>query len=85
MYGIAHGLSYLLDPRFLGTGLSQAHRTSTPADDLIAINDERKEKLYIQLNEFFISALREKETNAFRFQLEDLADFDEDDGEEFDE
>jgi hypothetical protein len=50
MYGVAHGLSYMLDPRYLELGLAADFRASldealinTPAEDVTAINEDRKE------------------------------------------
>jgi len=54
MYGIAHGLSYLLDPRHIGDGLPANSQSSleevlinSHVDDVTPIDDGRKEKLYI--------------------------------------
>ncbi len=54
MYGVAHGLLYLLDPQHIGDGLPADPRSSleevlinNPVDDVTPINDGRKEKLYI--------------------------------------
>jgi hypothetical protein len=54
MYGVAHGLSYLLDPRHIGDGLPADSRSSleevlinSPVDNVTPIDDGRKEKLYI--------------------------------------
>ncbi|CAK9269115.1 unnamed protein product [Sphagnum jensenii] len=53
MYGVAHGLSYLLDPRHIGDRLHADSRSSleevlinSPIDDVTPIDDGRKEKLY---------------------------------------
>jgi hAT family C-terminal dimerisation region len=76
MYGVAHGLSYMLDPRYLGQGLPENSRASldealinTPADDVTTTNDDRKEKLFMQYTSFFISATKEKQANSFRYQM----------------
>jgi hypothetical protein len=54
MYGVAHGLSYLFDPRYIGNGLPADSWSSleevlinNPIDDVTPIDDGRKEKLYI--------------------------------------
>jgi hypothetical protein len=54
MYGVAHGLSYLLDSRHIGDGLLADSQSSmeevlinSPVDDVTPIDDDRKEKLYI--------------------------------------
>jgi hypothetical protein len=54
MYDVAHGLSYLLDPRHIGDGLPADSRSSleevlinNPVNDVTPIDDGRKEKLYI--------------------------------------
>ncbi|CAN5959641.1 unnamed protein product [Sphagnum jensenii] len=74
MYGVAHGLSYLLDPRHIGNGLLADSRSSLeevliniPVDDVTPIDDGRKEKLYIQFTVYFISATKERQANSFRY------------------
>jgi hypothetical protein len=54
MYGVAHGLSYLLDSWHIGDGLPADSQSSleevlinSPVDDVTPIDDNRKEKLYI--------------------------------------
>jgi hypothetical protein len=54
MYGVAHDLSYLLDPRHIGDGLPMDSQNSleevlinSPVDDVTPIDNGRKEKLYI--------------------------------------
>ena len=63
MYGAAYGLSYLLDPRYLGQHLLPHVRcnleellVNTPADDITPIDDDRKEKLFEQLTAFLVYA-----------------------------
>jgi hypothetical protein len=63
MYGVAHGLSYLLDPRHIGDRLPADSRSSleevlinSPVDDVTPIDDGCKEKLYIEFTTYFISA-----------------------------
>jgi hypothetical protein len=67
MYGVAHGLSYLLDPRHIGDELPADSQSSmeemlinTPVDDVTPIDDGRKEKLYIQFTTYFISTTKER-------------------------
>ena len=76
MYGNAHSLEYLLDPRFLGQGLPVASRRDieeilihTPADDDSDITDITMEALYVQFTAFHIQAKRDKDDNTFRFQM----------------
>jgi len=76
MYGVVHGLSYLLDPRHIGNGLPADSRSSleevlinNPIDDVMPIDDGRKEKLYIQFTAYFISATKERQANSFRYQM----------------
>ena len=76
MYGNAHGLNYLLKPRFLGQGLPVASRRNieeilihTPADDDTDITDSTMEALYVQFTAFHIQAKGEKYDNTFRFQM----------------
>jgi hypothetical protein len=76
MYGVAHGLSYLLDPRHIGNGLPADSRSSleevlinSPIDDVTPIDDGCKEKLYIQFTTYFISAIKERRANSFRYQM----------------
>jgi Protein of unknown function (DUF 659) len=76
MYGVAHGLSYMLDRCYIGQGLPADLRASldealinTPADEVTTINGDRKEKLFMQYTAFFISATKEKQANSFRYQM----------------
>jgi hypothetical protein len=76
MYGVAHGLLYLLDPRHIGDKLPADSRSSleevlinSPIDDVTPIDDGRKEKLYIQFTVYFISATKERQVNSFRYQM----------------
>ncbi len=76
MYGVAHGLWYLLDPRHIGDGLPVDSRSSleevlinNPVDDVTPIDDDRKEKLYIQFTAYFIFATKERQANSFRYQM----------------
>jgi hAT family C-terminal dimerisation region len=76
MYGKAHGLSYLLDPRFIGYGLPQENRkeledilVEVPADDTKSLDDTRRDNLYMQFTDFVISAEYERKSNSFRFKM----------------
>jgi hAT family C-terminal dimerisation region len=76
MYGVAHGLSYMLDPRYLELGLAADLRASldealinTPADDVTAINEVRKAKIFMLFTAVYISATKEKQSNSFRYQM----------------
>jgi hypothetical protein len=76
MYGKAHGLSYFLDPRFIGYGLSEENRkeledilVKVPADYTKSVDDTRRENLYMQFTDFFISDECERKSNSFRFKI----------------
>ncbi len=76
MYGVAHGLSYLLDPRHIGDKLPVDSRSSLEevlinnhVDNVTPIDDGRKEKLYIQFMAYFISATKERQVNSFRYKM----------------
>jgi hypothetical protein len=76
MYGVTHGLSYLLNPRHIGDGLPTDSRNSLEevlinslVDDVTPIDDGRKEKLYIQSTVYFISTTKERQANSFRCQM----------------
>lgn len=77
MYGDAHGIAYLLDPRFVGDGLSADDRrdledllVAKPEDDAsVALNDERKMLLLDQLTQYVIAALREKNASSIRYKM----------------
>jgi hypothetical protein len=76
LYGVAHGLLYLFDPRHIGDGLPAESRNSleevlinSPVDNVTPIDDGRKEKLYIQFTAYFISATKERQANSFRYQM----------------
>jgi hypothetical protein len=67
MYDVTHGLLYMLDPRHIGDRLPVDSRNSleevlinNPVDDVTPIDDDRKEKLYIQFMEYFISVTKER-------------------------
>ena len=75
MYGDAHGVAYLLDPRYLGEGMDRKLRKEIedfifefPAKDGTTDQD-RKEKLAEEYTAFRVEALAEKQQQAFRFKL----------------
>ena len=76
MFGEAHGVSNLLDPRHLGAQLHPEGPASrleaqdalfmTPVDDVTLVTEERKELLYKEYTKFFMHATLEKRINSFR-------------------
>jgi hypothetical protein len=75
MYGEAYGLSYLLDPRFLGETMSWQTRcdlenllVNTPADDTTPVDDRRKELVSLEYARFKIAAEKEREQNSPQFR-----------------
>jgi hypothetical protein len=74
LYGQAHGLSYLLDPRFIGERLSSQLRQSVE-DELFGLKIEgvddpdTQQKLFQQYTDFVISARSEKANNSFRYDM----------------
>jgi hypothetical protein len=78
MYSDAHGLAYLLDPRYLGEGLSHMNRCDLE-DMLINLpngsveqTEQQKGDLCMQYTEFSISARKEKNNCTIRYKM--LAD-----------
>lgn len=78
MYGDGHGIAYLLDPRFIGDGLSVQVRKNVedtiygfPVGDEAteAVAEELKLEMAQQLTEFVIDATRERAHQTFRFSL----------------
>ena len=75
MYGNAHGVAYLLDPRYLGDGMDRKLRKEI--EDFIfefptkdgSTNQERKEKMAEEYTAFRVEALTEKQQQSFRFKL----------------
>ncbi|CAB4039334.1 hypothetical protein DYB30_009596, partial [Paramuricea clavata] len=75
MYGDAHGVCYLLDPRYLGDDMTR--RLRNEIEDFIynflkndgTTNKERQEQLAREYTAFRIEALRERRENTFRFRL----------------
>lgn len=82
MSGDVHALANLLDPRFLGDGMSRDTQAAVedllfnfPSDDT-AIDDEddeareaRQEAIYTQYTEFRVASLAERSKNSFRFRM----------------
>jgi len=74
IYGDAHGLGYLLDPRFVGEKMEKKLREEI--EDFI-VNfplenqemAERKSTVYRELTEYVISAKSQKQSNTFRYQM----------------
>jgi len=76
MHGDAHGLGYLLDPRFIGDCLSSEHRRELedvlvviPEHDKASSSEERKMQLYDQLTKYVIAARQEKSENSIRYKM----------------
>ena len=76
IYGSSHDVAFLLDPRFLGDGMSKKNKTETedfiinfPLDDKTPASDERKEKIYQQLINYQVDAGEEKLSKSFRFNM----------------
>ena len=75
MYGDAHGVSYLLDPRYLGDGMERKLRKEI--EDFVYefpnkdgnTNDERKKQMAEEYTAFRVEALNEKQQESFRFKL----------------
>ncbi len=75
MYGDAHGIAYVLDPRYLGDRMTRKLRKEI--EDFIfafptpdgTTSQERKEQLSQQYTSFRIDALNEREENTFRFKI----------------
>ena len=76
MYGTAHGLSYLLDPRLLGEGLPlhcchdlETALFETPINNVTPSSDKTKEIIYMQYTNFVITATREKTIDSFCYKM----------------
>ena len=72
MYGMVHGLSYLLDPCLLGEGLPpdsccdlETALFETPVNNVTPSTDKAKEIIYMQYTNFVINATREKTIGSF--------------------
>lgn len=78
IYGNAHGIGYLLDPRFVGDGLPADDRRtledtliSIPENDTTVATEERKMILCEQFTKYVIAALRDKNDKSIRFKMLD--------------
>ncbi len=81
MYGKAHGLAYLLDPRTLGQNLPTDQKSELemqlfliPAASCAAVAttgdaDNRQEVLFEQYTQFTINATKERDKNSFRYRM----------------
>jgi hypothetical protein len=72
MFGDAHGLGYLLDPRFIGEKLSLEFRSSMEEKlyDLASLNNpETKIKVFQQYKDFVIYARKEKANSTFPYKM----------------
>jgi len=85
IYGDGHGVAYMLDPRYIGDGLSVDMRKNI--EDMIfafptasdvdtsgeAMDEEEQEEVQLemaqQLTEFIIDATRERTNRTFRFSM----------------
>jgi hypothetical protein len=78
MFGDAHGLGYLLDPRFLGDKLTLDFRSSLEdtlfkysihCESESSSQEENRIRIFKQYTDFLIYARSEKLNNTFRFQM----------------
>ena len=76
LYGKAHGLAYVLDPRIVSACLDTANRSgvgniliSTPVDDRTPVDGCRRKRTYIRLTAHIISARQEMIADSFRLQM----------------
>lgn len=76
MYGNGHGLSYVLDPTFLGETQTQPLKRTLkdilvnfPVNDFSAVNDTRREALYLQYSEFMVFAQQDKFAKTLRYRM----------------
>jgi hypothetical protein len=76
MYGMAHGLPYLLDPRLLGEGLPPDSRHDletalfeTPINNVTPSSDKTNKIIYMQHTNFVITANREKTIDSFCYKI----------------
>jgi hypothetical protein len=75
MYGDAHGVGYLLDPRYLGDGMLRSLRKEI--EDFVynfpkkdgTTSETRKEQLAQEYTAFRIEALSEKQQGGFLFKM----------------
>lgn len=75
MYGDAHGLGNILDPRFIGDGM--AFDVQAEVEDFLfsfplvdgTTNEERKEQLFKEYTAYRVRALSERTNDTFRFKM----------------
>ena len=76
MYGDAHGVGYLLDPRYIGSGISQ--QVSNKIEDFISAfsiedgsvtSEEEKVAMSQEYTQWKIKALMEKSNTSFHFRI----------------
>lgn len=75
MYGDAHGVAYILDPRYLGNKMDRTLRKEIedfifnfPTEDGTT-SDARREQLAKEYTAFRIEALGEREENRYRYKM----------------
>lgn len=75
MYGKAHGLAYIFDPRYIGEGMEEEmvedlekKLIETPIDNMTAIDDNHKDMLYDDIMKYKLSALDNKKKNSYNYQ-----------------
>ena len=76
IYGDAHGIGYLLDPRYVGAKMDKQLKGEIeeflfnfPLKTADISQEEEKAQIYRQLTEYIISANGEKNRRSFRFQI----------------
>ena len=76
MFGVAHGLSYMLDPCNLGHGLpTLSHHNlentlfESPEDKVMPSNASQHELLYMQYTKFFIATSQQKNEKLFCYKV----------------
>jgi hypothetical protein len=68
LYGDAIGFAYLLDPRYLGEGMS-VNEKRLIEDKLFSSMVDQKEQIFSEYTSFVINASNEKDCCDFRFQM----------------
>ena len=76
IYGDAHEIGYLLDPRYVGAKMDKQLKGEIeeflfnfPLKTADISQEEEKAQIYRQLTEYIISANGEKNRRSFRFQM----------------
>ena len=76
IYGDAHGIGYLLDPRYVDAKMDKQLKGEIeeflfnfPLKTADISQEEEKAQIYRQLTEYIISANGEKNRRSFRFQM----------------